>query len=104
MKATTATIRRLTAPKSCWSNYLYRTYIDGKPLHEPYLGGQPSSLGLDDRAWNVGDGAVFVMGDNRVHSTDSRDYGEIGLDSVLGRVVSRLWPPTRWGGLGSGVG
>ena len=79
-------------------------YIDGKPLHEPYLGGQPSSLGLDDRAWNVGDGAVFVMGDNRVHSTDSRDYGEIGLDSVLGRVVSRLWPPTRWGGLGAGVG
>jgi len=44
------------------------------------------------------------MGDNRAHSTDSRAHGEIGLDSVLGRVVSRLWPPARWGGLGSGVG
>ena len=79
-------------------------YIDGEPLHEPYLDGLPSSLGLDDRAWNVGDGAYFVMGDNRAHSTDSRDYGAVELESVLGRVVSRVWPPARWGSLGSGVG
>ncbi len=79
-------------------------YIDGEPLHEPYLGGLPSSLDIDDRAWDVADRAYFVMGDNRVHSTDSRDYGAVGLDSVLGRVVSRIWPPTRWGGLGSYAG
>ena len=72
-------------------------YIDDEPLHEPYLGGLPSSLGLDDRAWNVADGAVFVMGDNRAHSTDSRDYGAVELDTVLGRVVGRVWPPGRWG-------
>ena len=76
-------------------------FIDGEPLHEPYLGGLPSSLGLGDRAWNVDDGAYFVMGDNRAHSTDSRDYGAVGLDSVLGRVVGRVWPLTRWGSLGS---
>ncbi len=79
-------------------------YIDGEVLHEPYLGGLPSSIGLDGREWKVDDGTIFVMGDNRAHSTDSRDYGAIVLDSVLGRVVGRVWPPSRWGGLGSGVG
>ena len=76
-------------------------FIDGEPLHEPYLRGLPSSLGLGDRAWNVDDAAYFVMGDNRAHSTDSRDYGAVGLDSVLGRVVGRVWPPKQWGSLGS---
>ena len=79
-------------------------FIDGEPLHEPYLGGLPSGIGLDDRAWSVDDGAIFVMGDNRSHSTDSRDYGAVGLDSVLGRVVCRVWPPARWCSLGSSVG
>ena len=79
-------------------------YIDGEPLREPYLGGLPPGIGLDDRAWTVDEGAVFVMGDNRAHSTDSRDYGAVGLDSILGSVVSRVWPPTRWGRLGSGAG
>ena len=79
-------------------------YIDGEVLHEPYLGGLPSSVGLDDRAWNVDEGAYFVMGDNRAHSTDSRDYGAVGLELVLGRVVGCVWPPSRWGRLGSGVG
>ena len=77
-------------------------YINGELLHEPYLGGLPPSLGLDDRAWNVGDRAYFVMGDNRAHSTDSRDYGSVSLASVLGRVVGRIWPPTGWGRSGLG--
>ena len=42
----------------------------------------------------VGEGKVFVMGDNRNNSSDSRDarYGEMGVNRILGRVIIRLSP------------
>ena len=42
-------------------------------------------------------GAVFVMGDNRGVSEDSRDFGAVPTRAVIGRAVARLWPPGRWG-------
>jgi signal peptidase I len=36
-------------------------------------------------------GSVFVMGDDRADSVDSRDFGPVALDRVLGRVLWRLW-------------
>ena len=42
-------------------------------------------------------GTVFVMGDNRGVSEDSRDFGAVPARAVIGRAVARLWPPGRWG-------
>lgn len=40
-------------------------------------------------------GQIFVMGDDRSNSRDSRDFGPVPLDSVQGNVVARVWPPDR---------
>ena len=66
--------------------------VDGTAPVEPYADPQ-----LIDAAYFgpvvVGPSSVFVLGDNRATSIDSRDYGAVDLDHVAGRVVLRLWPP-----------
>ena len=72
-------------------------YIDGAHLPEPYLGGLPAYVGLDDRTWKLGERDYFVLGDNRAHSTDSRDFGTIDANFILGKAWFRIWPRQRWG-------
>ena len=70
-------------------------FIDGAHHPEPYLGGLPANAGLDCAAWTLGADEYFVMGDNRAHSADSRRYGPIRADDVIGEVAARIWPPRR---------
>jgi signal peptidase I len=42
-------------------------------------------------------GSVFVLGDNRGDSVDSRSFGAVPRRDLIGQVVARIWPPTRWG-------
>ena len=70
-----------------------RVLIDGQPLREPYL---DASVVIDDfPPIAVPDGHVFVMGDSRRNSKDSRRFGPVDTDDVVGRAIARVWPPTR---------
>ena len=77
-------------------------FIDERELAEPYLGGLPSSVGLGERVWDLGAGEFLLLGDNRAHSTDGREFGPIGRDRIVGRAWMRYWPVTAWGMVRSG--
>ncbi|MDP1821135.1 MAG: signal peptidase I [Acidimicrobiales bacterium] len=72
-----------------------RVLIDGRRVFEPYL--EPDMLTSDFGPATVPEGHVFVLGDNRTNSHDSRfaDVGPIEIDSLVGRAVARVWPPGR---------
>ncbi len=65
-------------------------YIDGRRLEEPYLPDDVATQNLP--AQQVPAGHVFVMGDNRNNSEDSRFFGAIDQDLIVGRVFVRVWP------------
>ena len=66
--------------------------LNDLPLDEDYLGGLPAVIGLDDITWKLGDDEWFLLGDNRAHSTDSRQLGPVKLDDIVGTVRFRFWP------------
>jgi signal peptidase I len=72
-------------------------YVNGALLPEPYVHGLET--GPVDTAWTVAPERVFVMGDNRAGSIDSRsdEIGQICVNDVVGRAVLRYWPPNRLG-------
>ncbi|CAG7655261.1 Signal peptidase I T [Paenibacillus allorhizosphaerae] len=59
-----------------------KVYRNGEPLDEPYI--NETMQFSAERKWTVPEGSLFVMGDNRNHSKDSRDIGFVPLDHVLG--------------------
>jgi signal peptidase I len=67
-----------------------QVYINGQPLDEPYLD-QDTRGNLAPRV--VPPLHVFVMGDNRRASNDSRSFGPVHLDSIIGRAWFVYWPP-----------
>ena len=73
-------------------------YVNDRLLSEPYLPEGTASYGLDQPI-TVPDDQVFVMGDNRENSTDSRVFGPVDTDSVIGRAFMVMWPPGRIGAL-----
>ena len=103
--------------------------VDDKPLKEPYLNAQTMNadplvypcLGNEFGPVKVPDGRLWVMGDNRTHSADSRAHctstpedaqkgilctgdpmaGTVPVSNVIGKARFIAWPPSRWGGVSS---
>ncbi|MEV0704404.1 signal peptidase I [Saccharopolyspora sp. NPDC050389] len=81
-----------------------RVLVDGKPLNEPYLYWEPGrGVGQDEfKAVTVPPGHLWVMGDNRNDSADSRvqggggTNGAVPVDNVIGKAQLIVLPPTRW--------
>ncbi|HUR48662.1 MAG TPA: signal peptidase I [Acidimicrobiales bacterium] len=65
-------------------------YINGKKLNEPYLPSGTISENLPSQV--VPAGRIWVMGDNRTNSRDSRVLGPIDIDTIHGRAFVRIWP------------
>lgn len=76
-----------------------KVYVDGVELDEPYTGYRPSyplyrtANGVDvSFPYTVPEGEIWVMGDNRTSSQDSRYFGSVKLSSVTGRAAFIYWP------------
>lgn len=72
-------------------------YINGIKLNEPYVfqengQPQPTVTSTDPPRWEIPAGELFVMGDHRAKSSDSRTFGPIEDDDVIGRAWLRYWP------------
>jgi len=68
-------------------------WLDGRWLPEPYLKERPGLA--PPVAVTVPAGSVYVMGDNRNFSADSRDAGPVPLEQIMGRVIRIVWPSDR---------
>jgi signal peptidase I len=67
--------------------------VNGRRLSEPYV--VPAPRGLPARSWHVPSGQYFVLGDNRPSSCDSRVWGYVPRDDLIGPVMATYWPPQR---------
>jgi signal peptidase I len=79
---------------SCQQGKLYR---NGQPVSEPYLAAGTTTKNCT--SVTVPPGKLYVMGDNRNNSEDSRRFGPIDRSSVVGRAFVRIWPLSHTGWL-----
>ena len=78
-------------------------YIDGVMIKEPYTLSPGNTFPLQRSTitypYTIPEGYIWVMGDNRENSTDSRGFGPVPLDAVLERAVFIYWPVDHFGSL-----
>lgn len=74
-------------------------YINGVPLKEDYIKVETTEgvFLKEGETTIIPQGYVLAIGDNRPHSSDSREFGPIKIDSIIGRAIFRYWPLTSLG-------
>lgn len=68
-------------------------WVDGVLLKEPYISSPANPVG---QTWKVPSNEYFVLGDNRPVSDDSRDWGFVPKDFIVGKAVVVYWPLKNW--------
>lgn len=66
--------------------------VNGQALDEPYIAAAPVYNG----EWNVPEGNLFVLGDNRNDSSDSHAWGLLPVENVIGKAILIYWPIPEW--------
>jgi signal peptidase I len=81
-----------------------KVYINDAVLDEPYVysdrpGGPPqaTTAALEQAEWTIGPSEYFLMGDHRSNSADSRTFGPVEGDRIIGRAWLRYWPIDTFG-------
>jgi signal peptidase I len=83
----------------CTANH--QVTVNGHPLAEPYIDLTSASVSDHAKAYTqfertVPQGELFVLGDHRDNSSDSRDYGFVPVSDVIGRAFVVIWPVSDW--------
>ncbi len=74
-----------------------KVYVNDALVQEPYIRTDFSAQG----SWEIPAGEIFVMGDNRNNSSDSRSWGTVPTDNIIGKALFVYWPMDQWGALAS---
>lgn len=74
-----------------------QVYIDDVLLDEPYLRETCTQARCSDRVVELGEDEYFLMGDNRNNSRDSRAFGAVSRERIVGEAVLRYLPLEQWG-------
>jgi signal peptidase I len=69
-----------------------QVFVNNQLLSEPYITQAPAYSG----EWVVTEETIFVLGDNRNNSNDSKDWGLLPLEEIVGKAVVIYWPPPMW--------
>ena len=97
-------IKRVVAIEGdTWEITRGELFVNGRRIPEPYLSAERDTRSFPPET--VPDGMLFVLGDNRMHSGDSRwpppaGLGYVPEEKVIGQALVIAWPPDRMGGLG----
>jgi signal peptidase I len=71
--------------------------VNGRQQREVYVADPDAIDSVYFGPVTVAKGSLFMLGDNRANSKDSREFGAVPADRVIGRATARVWPPGRWG-------